>query len=135
MFCAILFDLDFPSFGKRINNFPASSVYGSAAVISHITLQDFFSLLVFLFQLGALGSNSIFLWLDLDLVGLHQLVDTTYKSCVYHLPAFVERFSFFPFTSCLSVLATETRWFSIPLMFPLVVDYSEIFEGCTRVGH
>lgn len=94
-FCVILFYSDFLSFVKRINRFLLSSIYGSRAVISFITLQDFF-LLVFLFQPGALGSISVFLWLDLDLVGLQQLVDTSYKSCVYHLPGFVERFSFSP---------------------------------------
>lgn len=95
-FCVILFCLDFPSFVKRINSFLVSSIYSSTAVISLITLQGFFFLLVFLFQPGALGSNSVFSWLDLDLVALQQLVDSTHKSCVYHLPGFVERFRFSP---------------------------------------
>ena len=96
-FCVNLLYLDFPVFVKRINSFLVSSIYGSIAVISLITLQGFlfFSLLVFLFQSGALGSNSVFLSLDLDLVGL-QLVDMMYKSCVYHLPGFVEKSGFSP---------------------------------------
>lgn len=133
-FCVILFCLDFPSFVKRINSFLVSSIYSSTAVISLITLQGFFFPACLFVPAWGPGFQQCLL-----MAWSWSCCSTAigwFNSQILCLsPArFCWEVSLFPFTSCLSVGAIETRWFSIPLMFPLVVDYSEMFEGCTGVG-